>query len=60
MFRWLCLLTHLPVSGVVSKGCAVQTVLDLKFGDPVVSLRTTLDYYSCYFSHLAQIHLDPA
>lgn len=58
--RWPSLFTHLPISSVVGPGYSVHTVLELKFGEPVVILRTTLDYYSCYFSGLAQIYLDPA
>lgn len=60
---WQCLrylFTHRPISSMVSPGCSVHTVLELKFGEPVVTLRTTLDYYSCYFSGLVQVYLDPA
>lgn len=53
-------LTHLPVSGVVGPAQSVHAVLELKFGDPVVVLGTTLDHYSCYFPGLAQVNLDPA
>lgn len=54
------LFTHRPISSMVGPGCSVHTVLELKFGEPVVTLRTTLDYYSCYFSGLVQVYLDPA
>lgn len=57
---WPPLLTHLPVSSVVGPAQSVHAVLQLKFGDPVVVLGTTLDHYSCYFPGLAQVNLDPA
>ena len=54
------LFTHRSIINVVMPVCSIHTVLDLKFGDPVVILRTALDYYSCYLPGLAQIYLDPA
>lgn len=51
---------HRAIGCVVSPGCSVHTVLEFKLGDPVVTLRTTLDNYSRYFPNLVQIDLDPA
>lgn len=45
---------------VVGPGHSVYTVLELKFGDPEVTLGTALDYDSCYFPNLVQVDLDPA
>lgn len=51
---------HRAIGCVVGPGRSVHTVLEFKFGDPGVTLRTTLDYYSRYFPNLVQIDLDPA
>lgn len=52
--------SHRAIGCVVVPGRSVHTVLEFKLGDPVVTLRTTLDNYSCYFPNLVQIDLDPA
>lgn len=51
---------HRAIGCVVVPGGSVHTVLEFKLGDPVVTLRTTLDNYSRYFSNLVEIDLDPA
>lgn len=51
---------HRAIGCVFGPGHSVHTVLEFKLGDPVVILRTTLDYYSRYFPNLVQIDLDPA
>lgn len=54
------ILTHIPISWVVSPGQSIHTVLNLKFGHPVVILWATLNHNPRHFSGLTKVYLNPA
>lgn len=56
----LCAVSYIPISCVVFPIYPIQAVLDFKFGNPVFTITTTLDYNPCYFPGQTQVHLDPA
>lgn len=52
--------SYRAVGRVVGPGRPIHAVLEFEFGDPEVTLGTTLDHYSRDFPNLVQIDLDPA